>query len=686
MVTTAIIQARMRSTRLPGKVLEEVAGRPLLWHVVHRVRAAQLIDNVVVATSVDKFDDAIADFCEKNSITCFRGDHDDVLDRFYHAAKKHKSDVVVRITADCPLIDPKVIERVISTHFSQESDYTANNIIYTYPDGLDVEVFSMQALETAWKAAESQFEREHVTPYIKSSKNLRTHNVQNDIALPQKEMRWTVDDARDLDFVRKVFERASSEQMGTDFGMKYVLDLINREPDITKMNANTVRNEGLYLSLLKEKPVPERKRSLAKSQALRERASAIIPSCSQTFSKSPTQFVQGVAPVFLDRGDGCRVWDVDGNDYIDYPMALGPLILGYCDPDVNSAVREQLEQGSLYSLPHKLEIEVAEMLTEIVPCAEMVRFGKNGSDVTSGAIRAARAYTGRDLVACSGYHGWQDWYIGTTTRKLGVPENVRELTLSFTYNDIQSLERIFSENPGKVAAVILEPMGVVPPVPDFLRKVKEITRREGAVLIFDEIITGFRWANGGAQEYFGVQPDLACFGKAMANGFPLSAVVGQKDIMKVFDDIFFSFTFGGETLSLAAAKATITKIIKHNVIDHIAEHGRQLQDGYDVLARQLKMSQHTECLGIPARTVVTFKDAAGNESLELKSLFQQECFKRGVFFLGLHNISFSHGSSEIMYTLHVYRTALEILKEAIDTNSVRSRLDGTPVQPVFRKA
>jgi len=264
-----------------------------------------------------------------------------------------------------------------------------------------------------------------------------------------------------------------------------------------------------------------------------EKTKRVIPSCTQTFSKGWTQYPFGVSPIFLKKAEGCFVWDVDGNKFIDWPMALGPVILGHNYPPVNEAVKKQMDKGIAFSLPHCKEAELAEKLCDIIPCAEMVRFGKNGSDATSGAVRAARAYTGRDIVACCGYHGWQDWYIGTTTRNLGVPQVVREQTVTFEYNNIVSLERLFDLYPGKIACVILEPVGLVPPEDNFLEKVNEIAHKNGALVIYDECWTGFRWALGGAQEYFGVTPDLACFGKALGNGFPISAVVGVRDVMEV---------------------------------------------------------------------------------------------------------------------------------------------------------
>ena len=452
------------------------------------------------------------------------------------------------------------------------------------------------------------------------------------------------------------------------------------------LNAGLIRNEGFYHSLARETPLPQRKRRLDLSQDLARRAARVIPGGSQTLSKGATQYVQGVAPAFLVRGNGSHVWDADGNEYVDFPMALGPIILGHCYPAVDEAVRRQLTQGVSFSLPHPLEIEVAERLVEMVPCAEMVRFGKNGSDATAGAVRLARAYTGRDMIACCGYHGWQDWYIGTTTFNRGVPKAVGQLTATFEYNNIESLKRILDENRKRVAAVILEPIGVVEPEGDFLQQVRDLCSREGCLLIFDEVITGFRLARGGAQEYFGVVPDLACFGKAMANGYPLSAVVGPREIMKHFEQTFFSFTFGGEALSLAASLATMKEIAEKEVIAHNWEQGGKIKDGLNVLARQFGVEKFVRCAGLPPRTVVSFFDESGRESLLVKSLFQQECLKRGVLFSGAHNLCFSHSNEDIEYTLRVYRAAMEITGEAIRRDRVEEMLEGEPVQPVFRRA
>ena len=680
----AIIQARMGSTRLPGKVLADINGRPMLWHVVHRVQSAKSIDHVVVATSVNPADDPVAGYCLDNGYRYFRGSETDVLDRFYQAAKQFKAETVVRITADCPLMDPLVIDKVVKTFLEGDYDYVTNTLRYTFPDGIDVEVFSFPALKTAWQEAKSPLEREHVTPYLRNSGRFRICNVENEVDLSNRYLRWTVDEPSDLEFIRALYSKNGSG--GLALSMDAILRLLDQKPELTKINNSIICNHGYYKSIVAEPPVASKQRELTQSYQLKAKALQLIPSGTQTFSKAPTQFVQGVAPVFLKRGQGSHVWDVDGNEYIDYPMALGPIILGHHYPAVTAAVIRQIHDGTTFSLPHPLEVKVAELLVETIPCAEMVRFGKNGSDATAGAVRVARGYTGKDMIACCGYHGWQDWYIGTTTRNKGVPSGVKNLTVNFDYNNISSLERIFSEYPGQVAAVIMEPVGVIEPTDNFLQQVQAVTRKNGALLVFDEVITGFRLALGGAQDYYGVTPDLACFGKAMANGYPLSAVAGRRDVMEWFDEVFFSFTFGGETLSLAAAKATISEMKQKSVISHLWEQGRKLKDGYNVLAKEFGVNDFTECIGLSPRTVITFKDKTGDESLLYKSLFQQECLRRGVLFSGGQNICFGHSNADVDHTLRVYRTAMEILATAVKNGDACQRLEGEPVKPVFRKA
>ena len=427
-------------------------------------------------------------------------------------------------------------------------------------------------------------------------------------------------------------------------------------------------------------------RSLTCSTDLLARARKVIPSATQTFSKGPNQWVRGVSPHYLTRGDGAWVWDADGNKYLDYLMALGPIILGYRNGHVDEAVKRQVDFGPIFSQMHPLEVEVAELLVDLIPCAEMVRFAKNGSDATTGAVRAARAYTGREHVACCGYHGWHDWYIGTTTRNKGVPKAVAGLSHAFVYNDVASLEALFAEFPGGIAAVVMEPIGVEMPKPGYLTTVRELCTKNGAILVFDEIVTGFRLHLGGAQAHFGVNPDLACFGKAMANGYPLAAVVGGRDLMMIFDEIFFSGTFGGDVLALAACRATVNEMKSKNVIAHNWRIGASLREGLEQLISRHGLSDVVRILGLPVRSVMAFPNCDEKEMLMRRSFVMQECVKRGLLYFGSNNVCFAHNEPEVRFTLDIFAEVLPLVAAAFQANDFAERLEGLPVEPIFRRA
>jgi len=330
---------------------------------------------------------------------------------------------------------------------------------------------------------------------------------------------------------------------------------------------------------------------------------------------------------------------------------------------------------------HPLEVEVAELVRDIVPNAEMIRFSKTGADVTSAAVRLARAFTGRSKVICCGYHGWHDWYISVTDRSLGVPKAVQDLTLTFDYNDMESVIQALDDD---TACAILEPMVFEEPRDGFLHELKAACHRNGTLLVFDEMWTGFRFALGGAQERFGVQADLMCYSKAIANGMPLAVLAGRSDVMRLCDrDVFFFTTFGGEALSLAAAKATIQELRDRCVPAYLARQGSWLRDGFNDLARNLGMP-YTQAIGADCRTLVTFDPKAG-DPLEMKSLVQQELLARGVLWSGFHNMSFSHTDADVAHLLMAYREALIVLKQAVDAGAVRRALLGSPIEPVFRR-
>lgn len=422
---------------------------------------------------------------------------------------------------------------------------------------------------------------------------------------------------------------------------------------------------------------------ITKSDEYYKIALDLIPAQTQTLAKGTGQNIKGVAPKFLQKGKGAHVWDVDGNEYIDYTMGVGPLSLGYAYDKVDEAIKEQLKEGITFSMPHPLEVEVAELIHRIVPNAESIRYSRGGADVVSGAVRVSRAYTGKNKVLCCGYHGWHDWYISITDRNKGIPQSIQDMTFTFNYNDIQSVIDSIDDD---TACIVLEPFVFEEPKDNFLQKLRDVCTKNGIVLVFDEMWTGFRISLGGAQEYFGIKADLACFSKAIANGMPLSVLTGKKEIMSLLDkDVFFFNTFGGETLSLAAAKATLNEMIEKNVQTYLAKQGNKLKAGYNSIAEKLGLN-YTKCSGYDCRTIITFDaEKSGCNPLEMKSLVQQEMIKRGILWSGFHNISFSHSDDDINYTLKAYEDVLPILKTAVEEKRVKQFLKGEPVEPVFRK-
>jgi glutamate-1-semialdehyde 2,1-aminomutase len=424
-------------------------------------------------------------------------------------------------------------------------------------------------------------------------------------------------------------------------------------------------------------------RKLTESARLLERARRVIPAFTQTLSKSPTQWVQGVAPAYVARASGAYVWDVDGNRYIDFPMALGPVILGHADRGVNEAVTSQLRHGIVFTLAHPLEVEVAERIVGRVPCAERVRFGKTGSDVTTAAVRLARACTGQDSILACGYHGWHDWYVGTTSRADGVPEAVRGLTGTFAFNDLDSLDAALAARPEQVAAVILEPCSAEEPEPGFLAGVVERAHAAGALVIFDEIITGFRLAPGGAQERYDVLPDLATFGKALGNGMPISALAGRADLMDRLEDVFFSGTHGGETLSLAAANAVLDRL-DAAAYEALYAKGERLRTGVQAAIDDHGLGEWVSIGGAAPWTLVRIREPESQGlGLPAKTLVQQELLKRGVLFNGSNFICLAHTDGDIDEAADAYRAALGRLADGL-SGDLTELLEGDPVQPAFR--
>lgn len=657
MNTIIVIQARMGSTRLPGKVLMTLNHHPVLEWCVRACEAAPNADAVMVATSTLEADDAIDQWCDTNGVHCWRGSESDVLARYIGAARVANADIILRITGDEPFVDPRVIAEVIELQKRTGAHYVSNCHPRTYPDGLDVECFTREALEAAHAEATRQVDRDTVTYWIMRNRSrFPAEAVINPVGDMSKE-RWVLDTERDLKFCQAVAQDWTwSKGPPSMLDIKGVLD---RNPELRSINPG-VMNERFYEALAQEDIVTRR---YERSQAQLQRAQITIPTAAQTFSKSHIQFAQP-SPLFLSHGQGSLVYDVDGNEYVDLVSALLPNVLGYRDTDVDQAIRRQLSAGISFSLATELEARLSETLCRLIPCAEMVRFGKTGTDVTTAAIRLARAYHNRrreQVLVCGGYHGWADWSV---ERNVGVPQRMQEATTRIPFGD-----RSPALSDIRYAAVIVEPDRD----PDYLRWLRGYCHRTGALLIFDEVITGFRYSLGGAQEHYGVTPDLACFGKAMANGMPLSALVGQREIMERMvppDNIFYSGTFFGETLSLAAGIATIEKMERDRACATLSSVGEFLAMDAEETIQVFGLEDHIELHGHPSFTRLKFSDD------DIAALFRREMINSGTLIIASHNVCTAMGMSEMERVGNSYEHACAVVASALAKGDIKERLAG----------
>lgn len=667
MKTVAIIQARMGSTRLPGKVLMSLdssysMATTLGW-CYRACNATPGIDATWIATSTELADGDITRWADYHLIpNVFRGSETDVLSRYMGAAVESKADVILRLTSDCPFLDPQVIGAVVRLQKQTGADYVSNVDPRTYPDGLDVECFTREVLFAAHAEATRPIDRDTVTYWIQRNQSrFPAESLINPIPGLENE-RWVLDTREDYEFCKAIAARWPWHK-GPPSQLD-ILGILDKEPELRKLNSGHVMNERFYDALAEE---PVYSRTFSRSSSLLARAEKYIPTGTQTFSKSKLQFPQP-SPLFLTHGQGALVWDVSGNEFVDCVSALLPNILGYRDPDVDGAIRRQLARGISFSLATELEAELAETLCRLIPCAEMVRFGKTGTDATTCAVRLARAFTGRDRVLiCEGYHGWADWSV---ERNTGVPIGVRSYTDRCKIgSNLHTLTNY--------AAIIIEPETN----PEYLKYLREYCDKTGCILIFDEVITGFRFDLGGAQKLYEVTPDLACFGKAMANGMPLSAVVGRRDIMKRMeppDNIFYSGTFFGETLSLAASIATIKKMEKERAIQKLWITGFDLRVAAANIIKHHRLEEHITFQGMEPLVRLKFKDD------KIAALFRKEMIATGTLIIASHNICAAHGPSEIKRVLKSYDHTLKEISEAIKWGDIDGRLAGATIEPTVR--
>ncbi len=631
MKTVAIVQARMGSTRFPNKVMRPVCGTPMIGLLLERLSKARKIDQIVLATSVDPCNDPLASYVESIGYPVYRGSERDVLDRYYRAAKQHQADVVVRVTGDCPLVDPNVVDSVIGLFDESSVDYASNVAPPTYPDGLDVEVFTFSALDLAWNEARNPQHREHVTPFIRESPRCTRINLGN--SSDESAQRWTVDEPEDLAVVERVFAHFHPRR---DFSWLEVLALRDDHPDWFEVNRHLVRNAGSNLNT---------------GQKLWQRAKRVIPGGNMLLSKRAEMFLPDQWPSYFSKAKGCRVWDLDGREYIDMSiMGVGTNILGYGDPEVDDAVRRTIDAGNMSTLNCPEEVYLAEKLIELHSWADMARFARTGGEANAIAVRIARAASGRDTVAICGYHGWHDWYLAANLgdeKNLsghllpglapnGVPKALRGSVIPFRYNNFPELQELVRNHP--IGVIKMEVTRNFGPEDGFLEKVRRLTSDNGIVLIFDECTSGFRQTFGGLHKMYGVEPDMAMFGKALGNGYAITATIGRREIMEAAQTSFISSTFWTERIGPTAALKTLEVMQRVKSWEQITTTGRAITARWQSLAQRHGLSITTSGLA----SLTSFSIQSPN-ALAYKTLIAQEMLDKG----------FLAGTSVYVCTAHV---------------------------------
>lgn len=673
MRTVAIVQARMGSTRLPNKVLKPICGVPMIELLLTRLARANHLDQIVVATADHPINQALAEHVRKLGYHCYLGSEADVLDRYMGAARQAKADVVVRITGDCPLVDPELVDQAIMRFKSSEVDYLSNTSPPTYPDGLDVEVFTFAALETAWQDTHKPFDREHVTPYLREKGRFTQASINNNEDLSG--LRWTVDEASDFEVIEKVFQHFAPD---TTFVWQQVLQLQRTQPAIFQANQHLIRNEGAIMGT---------------GQKLWKRAKQVIPGGNMLLSKRAEMFLPEQWPAYFSKAKGCKVWDLDGNEYTDmFIMGIGTNILGYGHQEVDDAVRKTIDAGNMSTFNCPEEVYLAEKLIELHPWAHMVRLARSGGEANAVAIRIARAAAGRDNVAICGYHGWHDWYLAANLgndKSLaghllpglapnGVPQNLRGSVFPFNYNNYAELEALVSAHDiGVIKMEVVRNMG---PEDNFLHKVRKLATERGIVLIFDECTSGFRETFGGLHKKYGVEPDMAMFGKALGNGYGITATIGKREIMEAAQTTFISSTFWTERIGPTAALKTLEVMERVKSWDTITQTGLNIRQGWQKLAD--KHGLNLDHWGLAALTGFTFQSS---NALAYKTLITQEMLAKGYLAGNSVYVCTEHTPEVVNGFFEALNPVFGLIKECEEGRDVMSLLKGPVCHGGFKR-
>ena len=663
MKVVAIVQARMGSSRLPGKVMKLINGIPIIELLLLRLSKSKLIDEIVVATSHSNKDIPLIEHIKTLGFTSFQGSENDVLKRFFNAAKYYDADVVVRITGDCPFVDANLVDQVIQGYLNSEFDYFSNVMPPTFPDGLDVEVLSYSTLEKSHIDCQELHEREHVTKYARESGIFQVGNFTSNEDFSH--VRLTLDELDDFILVDKIFNHFWPNIY---FSWSDIINLQKCSPDIFEINQNINRNEGSYMGA---------------GQKLYKRAKNLIPGGTMLLSKRPEMFLPDLWPSYFSKSKGCHIWDLDDNKYLDMSiMGIGTNTLGYGNDEVDKAVKENIDRGNMSTFNCPEEVELAEKLIEINPWADMVRFARSGGEANAIAVRIARACSGKDKVAICGYHGWHDWYLATNIESSdgldshllpglesnGVPKNLAGSVIPFHYNNIDELEEIVRNN--DIGVIKMEVSRNEGPKDNYLQKVRNLATKNGIVLIFDECTSGFRETFGGIHKKYNVDPDLIMFGKAMGNGYGITAVVGRREIMESAQTTFISSTFWTERIGPTAAIKTLEIMERIQSWEIISKIGNSIRTEWQNLSKKTDIPINIS--GISALPTFTFED----NHLACKTYITQEMIKKGILATNTVYACIDHSEEHIKNYIEELEKVFLVIKDYDNGKEINKLLDG----------
>ena len=654
-----LIQARLNSSRLPSKILLKIGTKNIIDIIVSRLKNIKNINKLVFAIPSNLQNKKLLNYLKFKKLNTFIGSEKNVLDRFYKAAKENNAKIIVRITADCPFVDKKLIEKMMEIFLKKNFDYISNTIKPTFPDGLDVEIFKFSTLQNTWKKAKSNFDKEHVTTFMKKQNIFKKFNYENKIDLSK--VRLTLDKSEDYESFKKIFKSFKNNyNINWLYATKYYLKNISE-----MTNSNLTRNYKI----------------LSKTKKMWFKALNFIPDGNLMISKNPSMFGEKNWPSHFSKAKGCFIWDLDNSRYTDCSlMGVGTNILGYSNSQVDRKVIKVIKSGNISSLNSFEEVSLAEKLIHLNNWADKVLFAKTGAEANSISVRLARLYSGKDKVAICGYHGWHDWFLSSSNKNekkiqksflpfysnKGIPKYSLNTVVHFEYNNIQSLEKILASDK-QIGTIKMEVLRNEYPKNNFLQKVKSLSQKYNKVLIFDECTTGFRQSLGGIYKKYNVEPDILILGKALGNGYPITSVIGRNEIMSLKKKTFISSTFWTDRIGPAAALETLDIMERDQTWKKITANGNKVLNFWIKLSKRYKLPLQIQ--GLPALANYSFKDSKNNllyRSYLIKHLLKNKYLSSNIFYS-----SISHKDKILNKYFELLDEGFFSLKKSIDNGEIK---------------